>query len=183
MLCRARSGDEQARSDLVQCYREPLARFLRARLARSLRSVQETADFVQETLSAAAQQLDRFEYRGIGSFWSYLRRIGLNLIGQAGRRRGLHIAADYAWDSAHEPVARELPPSLAAQQNERLLAIEDALQRLPRAECNALLLRLELDQPYKVIAREGGYPSADAARMAVGRALARLARVLARFAP
>jgi len=183
MLSRARSGDEQARCDLVQRYREPLARFLHNRLARSSRGVEETQDFVQETLSAAARQLDRFEYRGLGSFWGYLRRIGLNLIGQASRRRGLPIAADHASGTSHEPVARELPPSLAVQQNERLLAIEDALQRLPRAECNALLLRLEFDQPYKVIAREGGYPSADAARMAVGRALARLARVLARFAP
>ena len=44
MLDRARSGDEQARCDLVQRYREPLARFLHARLALSLRGVHETAD-------------------------------------------------------------------------------------------------------------------------------------------
>lgn len=91
MLCRARSGDEQARCDLVQRYREPLARFLHARLALS--------------------------------------------------SRGVHA--------------------------ERLLAIEDALQRLPGAERDAVLLRLEVDLPYEVIARECGYPSADAARMAI----------------
>ena len=183
MLCRARSGDEQARCDLVQRYREPLARFLHARLALSSRGVHETADFVQESLSAAVQQLDRFEYRGIGSFWGYLRRIGLNLIGQAGRRRGLPIAADHALDTAHAPVARELPPSQAVLHAERLLAIEEALQRLPGAERDAVLLRLEVDLPYEVIARECGYASADAARMAIRRTLARLAKDLARFAP
>jgi RNA polymerase sigma factor (sigma-70 family) len=148
-----------------------------------LRGAQETSDFVQETLSAAARQLDRFEYRGIGSLWGYVRRIGLNLIAQAGRRRGLPIDLGYRPVKTPVPVAHELPPLEAMLHSEQLSAIEAALQRLRGAERNAVLLRFEIHRSYKVIARECGYPSAAAARMAIRRALARLAKILAKFAP
>ena len=183
MLLLARNGDEQARCDIVQRYREPLARFLRKRLASSLRGVEETADFVQETLSAAVRQLDRFEYRGMDSFWGYLRRIGLNLIGQASRRHAPPVAAGRALRTVPVLVAHEPPPLQEMMHAELQLALEDALQHLPGAQRAAVLLRVEIQRPYKVIARECGYPSADAARMAVRRALARLAKGLASFAP
>ena len=66
-------------------------------------------------------------------------------------------------------------------RKETFEAFEVALEEIAEPARGALLLRLELGLPYGVIASECGYPSADAARMAIGRSMARLAHDLAAF--
>ena len=184
LIAQARAGDEPARAELVQRYREPLASFLHARLSPSARSLFETGDIVQETLTAALLQLERFEFRGIGSFWSYLRRIGLNLIKQEVRRRGLPMEGtpDPTWIDEAAAASGNGPPSTLLRK-ERLEAFDAALEGLSEPARSALLLRLELGLSYESVAHECGYPSADAARMAIGRTMARLAQELAAFEP
>ena len=89
-----------------------------------------------------------------------------------------------AWVSPDSSVAcaRKEPsgesPSSHARRDEEIEAMENALSTLPDQVRGALLLRLELDLPYDVVASECGYPSSDAARMAIIRAMAGLAKKL-----
>jgi len=184
LLARAQTGDGAARSEILMRYQEPLARFLSGRLSPPARAGLDTADIVQEVMTAALERLPTLEDRGLGSFWCYLRRIGINRILAVERRRGqrptmahdsapLAAAAD---ESGNDPLA-------AVLHKESSAAFEAAVERIAEPARGALLLRLELGLSYDQIARECGYPSADAARMSIGRSLARLAQELAAFEP
>jgi len=184
LFVRAQTGDGAARREILLRYREPLAHFLRGRLAPSARGELETADIVQEVLASALGQLERIEYRDLGSFWCYLRRIGINRILAVERKRGVRPAEGHdsgvldaaADDSGDGPLA-------VMQHKEAGAAFDAALERIPEPARGALLLRLELGLPYGTIASECGYSSADAARMAIGRSLAHLSQELAAFEP
>lgn len=178
LLGQARSGDDSARAEVLHRYREPLARLLHGRLSPAARSSMDTEDVVQEVLTTALQRLGDFEYRGLGSFWAYLRRIGINLIHSEGRRRVGQGTLD-----TNGPAGVGSSPSSVLARREALEAFEAALEREPEQSRGALLLRLELGLPYELVARECGYPSADAARMAIGRTMARMAKELAAFEP
>jgi RNA polymerase sigma-70 factor (ECF subfamily) len=180
----AQTGDGAARSELLLRYREPLARFLHGRLSAPSRAVLDTADIVQEVMAAALGKLERFEYRGLGSFWAYVRGIGINLILEEERRRGIRPAEGHASPQLAAAAADSAGnPPVTLMRNETSAALEAALQHIAEPARGALLLRLELGLPYELIASECGYPSADAARMAIGRSMVRLAQVLAAFEP
>ena len=57
---------------------------------------------------------------------------------------------------------------------------EGALGRLSEPEREAIVARIEMGHGYEEIARALGKPSPDAARMAVSRALVRLAEEMGR---
>ena len=57
---------------------------------------------------------------------------------------------------------------------------EQALARLQSTDQEAIVARIELDLPYRKLAQVLGKPSPDSARMAVTRALARLAEEMVR---
>lgn len=177
----AKAGDPAARQELVIRYQEQLRRCLHGRLSSDARRLQETHDVVQEALSACLRQLDRFEYRGIGAFWCYLRRIGINLVHQENRKAALHPFAGGASAHLHAAASGKESPSAFLQSQEVGVALEQALERIPEPVRGALLLRIELDLPYPLIAEDCGFASADAARMAICRALEQLARHLATF--
>ena len=67
-------------------------------------------------------------------------------------------------------------PLEAAIGSETLERYETALARLSEAEREAVVTRVEFGLSYGEVAEVLGKPSADAARMAVVRALVRLAR-------
>ena len=181
LLARVGRGDESARDDLFARYRQRLERFIRARIPDDLRILAETQDFAQEVSIKALGALDRFEYRGLGSFWSYLRRIALNHLIEVGRkqaRRGDRVSLP---EGSSAPIAAaSASPLSALVRREEFLAFESALERVPERQRHALLMRLELDLDYEVIAEECDYPSADAARMAIARALKQVAEDLSR---
>jgi RNA polymerase sigma factor (sigma-70 family) len=181
ILARVRAGDEDARGEILLRYQDPLTCFLGGRLPNSSHGRLDTGDLVQETLAAALRQLERFEYRGIGSFWAYLRRIGINLILQEQRRPEIPRAdeSECVWSVAD---ASEAPPN-SLLRKESFLATEAALARVLEPVRSALLLRLELGLSYRAIAKKCGYPSADAARMAIRRAMESLASELCAFQP
>jgi RNA polymerase sigma-70 factor (ECF subfamily) len=116
--------------------------------------------------------MDRFEPRHPGAFAAYLRQILINQIREHARR------------AARSPVLEELPadipgdgpsPLEAAVGSALLESYETALSRLGAMQQEAILLRLELQLTYEQIAEAIGSPSANAARMAVKRALLKLA--------
>ncbi|MBK7878242.1 MAG: sigma-70 family RNA polymerase sigma factor [Planctomycetes bacterium] len=186
-MAAAREGKEQARDELFARFRAPLVAFLHARLPWSTRGLLDTDDLVQEALANAFAALPRFEDRGTGAFWRFLRQIGLNQVRQAIRsqnaaKRGTPEVLDethrFSAPSAKGPGPLEL--LLAVEEFE---AFESALAGLPERTRTALLLRFEVDLEYSEIAVECGFSTADAARVAIQRAIADVAKELARGRP
>jgi len=71
-----------------------------------------------------------------------------------------------------------LSPLEAAIGQETVERYESALSTLTEEEREAIVARLELGLTHEEIAEALGKPSADAARMAVARAMVRLARAM-----
>lgn len=83
--------------------------------------------------------------------------------------------------------SRDAPPDGHAGPAEVLISLEEeaaleyGLRTVPEREREALLLRLELCCPFAAIAAECGYPSENAARMAVARSGRKVHAAMSRF--
>ena len=88
-------------------------------------------------------------------------------------------AAGSSRRSTRTSARRRTRRSRVAIGNEALERYEAALARLNAGDREAVIARIELGQTYAEIASALGKPSTEAARMAVNRALARLARFMA----
>ncbi|MFN0207710.1 MAG: RNA polymerase sigma factor [Planctomycetota bacterium] len=173
---KARAGDRQAMNDLLNRYKKPLERFLHSRLSPVVHRYQDTQDGTQDILIAAYESIvsGRFEYRGIGSFWYYLRTSARNYIikkNQRAAERGVVAISD---ESALAPEARQPSPIAKMIGQEQLIRYERALEAIPEDHRNAFLLFHEVGLSHAQIAEECKFPSADAARMCVSRAKTKL---------
>ena len=172
LVQRAKAGDRSALDALVARYLPRLERWATGRLPLYARSLFDTTDLVHETLLRTLEGLDGIEVRGPGGFQAYVRQAVLNRIRDqirwARRRPGP--------DGVPEDLAnREPSPLQSAIGAEVLDRYERALERLGEEERQLLHLRIELAFGYDEIAAFTGRPSPDAARMAVSRALRKLA--------
>jgi RNA polymerase sigma factor (sigma-70 family) len=130
---------------------------------------------VQVALLRALKHVEEFEARHEGAFLAYLRRIVLNSV-----RDELRRAARRPGRGELDAELAEPGPSLVEKAigREALEAYESALAALPEEQQEAVILRIEFGFSYPEIAQAVGKPSANAARMAVSRALLRLAEVM-----
>jgi RNA polymerase sigma-70 factor (ECF subfamily) len=172
LLALARGGDTTALDRLFERYLPDLRRWTSGRLPRWARDLAETQDLVQDTLLQVFRKIDGFEYRGEGAFQAYLRQAVMNRlrneIRRADRRPAHEDADDALEDAGTSPVE-------AAIGTETLERYELALQRLTEPEREAIISRVELGMSYPELAEALAKPSPNAARMAVARALLRLA--------
>ncbi len=171
LIEKSQSGDDSAQDVLFRRCSDRLSRWARGRLPGYARDIADTQDLVQVTLMRAFNQLPNFQSRGGGSFMAYLRTILLNRVkeelGRAGRQPDSTERLDIP--SQDPGISKQL------QQWQTLERYEKALDTLPEASREAVILRLEFDLPYAEIAAEIDSPSADAARMKVARSLKELA--------
>jgi RNA polymerase sigma-70 factor (ECF subfamily) len=172
LLTRARGGDARALDDLLARYMPVLQRWARGRLPASARDLADTSDLVQETLIQVFKRIEGFEYRGVGAFQAYLRQAVMNRIRNELRRAGRHPRPAALDDDEPDDRLSPLEAAIGAETVERY---EAALQRLREDERELIVARLELGLTYAEMADALEKVSADAARMAVGRALVRLA--------
>jgi RNA polymerase sigma-70 factor (ECF subfamily) len=152
-----------------------LSRWATGRLPIPARDLVDTSDLVQETLIKTFKRLDGFEHRGEGALYAYLRQAVLNRIRdelRKARRRPERM------DLNEEQPDEGLSPLEKAIGREAVERYEAALQRLSEGERDLIVARLELGLTYGEMADVLGKNSPDAARMAVGRALTRLAEEL-----
>jgi RNA polymerase sigma factor (sigma-70 family) len=176
LLDRFKRGDQNAVSELVERSIPPLKRWARGRLPVWARSLAETQDLVQNAVIRALPHLKTFEARHPGALQAYLRQAVNN-----------HIRDEIRKVKARpvpEPLSEEQPdegpsPLEQAIGREGLHRYEAALQRLRPGDREAIVARVELQQSYDEIAIALGKPSADAARMAVVRALKSLMKAMA----
>ena len=171
LLVRIRQGDEAARNSLLARYRPVLERWMQNKIPAACRNLLETGDLVQMSLIRSLNGLKSFEARHEGAFLAYLRRISMNLIRDEMRRiKQLPEIVPLA----DEFLARDPSPLENAIGSEALRNYEAALSRLPPAQQEALIMSLEFGCSPEEIAGATGRASANAARMYVARALARL---------
>jgi RNA polymerase sigma-70 factor, ECF subfamily len=158
--------------DLFARYLPQLQRWARGRLPRWARDLADTPDVVQETLLQTFKRIDGFDYRGEGAFLAYLRQGVMNRV-----RDELRKAQVRPESTGLDPELRDegVSPLDAAIGQRALERYEVALQRLKEEEREMVIARVEMGLTYSEIAAAFGKPSFDAARMAVGRALVRLA--------
>jgi RNA polymerase sigma factor (sigma-70 family) len=170
-----RAGDKSALDRLLRRFLPLLTRWASGRLPRGVRDLSDTEDLVQETIISALRHIDHIEIRGEGALQAYLRRAVLNRIRDELRRHGRRGLVETLDENVR---ATEDSPLEIAIGNEALERYEAALSRLSAGDREAVIARIELGQTYAEIASGLGKPSTEAARMAVNRALARLARLM-----
>ena len=172
LLQRARLGDADAVNELFGRYLPSLRRWARGRLPQWTRDLRDTDDIVQETLVQTLKNIEAFQPRHEGALQAYLRQALVNRVRDEVRRVSRHgvtaeIVDEHA-DAAPSPLEQAIG-------HEALTRYEGALARLRPEEREVIIARVELGQSYQQIAAGHGKASADAARMAVTRALVRLA--------
>ena len=171
LLARVRAGDQSALDVLLERSLPALRRWARGRLPRYARGLLDTQDLVQDTVVQTIRRLDTFESRHEGALQAYLRQAILNRITDEIRkyqRRGGSVPLD-----ERQPDLSESPLEVAIG-HERLAKYERALARLRPSEREAIVARLELQYSYEDLALALGRPTANAARVALKRAVARL---------
>jgi len=135
----------------------------------------ETVDIVQDAVMGAMRHLGTFEPRHQGALQAYLRRAVMNRIRDVIRK------------SKRRPHQTELPEDLKDEATspldvligeENAALYDEALEQLSAEEQEAIVGRLEMGYSYHDLAIVLGKPTADAARMAVTRAVKHLAKVM-----
>lgn len=176
LLLRAKGGDDEARDELFARYLPRLRRWAHGRLPAYSRSLLNTDDLAQDVLCRAFMALEKFDPRHEGAFQGLLRTIMVNRVRDevrsARRRPTLELIED-----AH--FAEDPSPIELAIGREAFERYEAALERLKPQERELIVARCELDFSNDEIAVLFNKPSSAAARVAIGRALVRLAEEMA----
>ena len=171
LLVRAQKGDRDALDVLFARSLADLRRWASGRLPRWARDISDTTDLVQETLLQTYKRIDLIDSRREASLRAYLRQAVLNRVRDEFRKQ------------RRRPERAELDSDLRADApsvyeeavgEELLEAYEAALERLNDTERELIVSRVQMGLSYSEIADATGRPSANAARSAVVRALARL---------
>jgi RNA polymerase sigma-70 factor (ECF subfamily) len=173
---KARSGDGNALNRLAERCLPSLRSWTRGRLPYGARDAHDTEDLVQEAFCRTLGRLAWFEPRGRGALLAYLRQAVENRIRDDIRRRRRRPAARTLHDDHCDQQSSPLDHLIGVETLERY---RRALQSLRPDDRQAVVARVERKWDYARIASELGKPSADAARMAVGRALVRLSEAMA----
>ncbi len=134
LLCRANRGDAEARSELLELYRDRLRRMVAIRLDKRLAARVDPSDIVQEAMRDAFNRLPEYFAEPQISFYPWLRRIAWDRLMDMYRQ---HITAEkrsvlkehlWAPDLNDESMA-ELAHSLATKsQNPRQRAMLDEME-------------------------------------------------------
>jgi RNA polymerase sigma-70 factor, ECF subfamily len=172
LLHRIRAGDEHALDALLARILPRLRRWAHGRLPHAARGMLDTGDIVQIVAARAVRRLAGLEIDEAAALGAYLRQAIWNEIASQWRR------AD------RSPRETALPDSMPADDTspldrligaERVDRYEAALGRLDPPEREVIVGRFELAYDYDDLARYLGKSSAGAARVAVHRAVKRLA--------
>jgi RNA polymerase sigma-70 factor (ECF subfamily) len=172
LLNRIKGGDDAALERLLERCIPALRRWARGRLPRSARGMLETADLVQDAVMACMRRLDVFEVRHQGALQAYFRQAVMNrildIVRQQKRRPGQTDLPEQLLDARPSP----LDQAIGSENAERY---EAAIHRLKPADREAIIGRVELQYSYDELAIVLDKPTAAAARVAVTRAMKRLA--------
>jgi len=171
LLDLVRQGNRDALERLYSRCVPALRRWARGRLPAAARGALDTQDLVQDTVVNSLRRLEHFDSRHEGALQAYLRQAVLNRIRDEARKFSRRPAPAELSESFQSDDASPLDIAIG---REGMARYEAALQRLRPGDREAIIGRLELQHDYQELALILGKPNANAARVAVTRALARL---------
>lgn len=177
LLRRAEAGESRALDALFARQEHALRRWARGRLPQWARRVLDTNDVVQDALLQTFRRIGSFDNRGRGALQAYLRQAVQNRINDELRR--------VKRQPIHEEMEDVLPDSGPSPFNltedaERQIRYKRALAELIPAEQTLIVGRLEMGYTYDQLALVSDRATPDAARVAVRRAIVKLANAMAR---
>ncbi len=176
LLERVRAGDAQAVDALVGRHLPRLLRWASGRLPQWARDVSDTADLVHDVIARTLPKLAHISPQRQQALQAYLRQAVTNRIRDQYRRA---VRQPEIVELTEEHPTTDASPLDHALQQDAAARYRAGLQRLSGPDRELVVARLELDYSYEQIAFMLGRPSPDAARVAVSRALVRLAREMA----
>ena len=177
LVALARQGDEAALDRLIRRCLPPLRRWAHGRLPQSSRPAQETADLVQDVVIAALKRLGSFEVRHQGALQAYLRQAVVNRIRDIIRQRDRRPEHVELPEAIEDDGPSPLEQAIGTENIERY---ERGIARLEASDREAIIGRIEMQYSYEELAVVLNKPSPAAARMAVTRAVKRLAKEMSR---
>ena len=174
LFLRARSGDPSALDRLFGGCLADLRRFARGRLPRWARGAIDTADLVQEALLRTLRRMETFDFRGRQTLAAYLRTAVLNHIRDEHRRIQRRGPAEPLPEDLTDAGPSVIDQTIGREAHQRYRA---ALARLEPADRELVVAHVELDYSHEQLACMTGR-SRNAARMALRRAIQRLAELM-----
>jgi RNA polymerase sigma-70 factor, ECF subfamily len=175
LVISARAGDRLALEALLERCLPPVKRWAHGRLPAHARGALDTGDLVQEAAMHVLARLDKFEPRHVGAMQAYLRMSVVNRIRDEIRRVGRRPETV---EMTAEPISDATSPIEAAIRVQAYERYRSAVAQLRPRDREMVVARVEMQWSVEQIAQRFSMPSLDAARVAVSRALKRLAAVL-----
>jgi RNA polymerase sigma-70 factor (ECF subfamily) len=176
LLRRAQKGDSHALEALGLRYLPRLRLWARGRLPAYARDLVDTEDLVQDAFMRTLERLDHVAAPRNEAVFAYFRQAILNRIRDEIRRpHRIDPLSKHPIEKAN-PGPSPIEEVIGRETADRF---EAAFSQLSPADRDCIMARIELNLPYQDIADLIGKSSPDAARVAVGRALARLAKKMA----
>jgi RNA polymerase sigma factor (sigma-70 family) len=174
LLARARRGDSRALDLLLARYLPDLRRWAHNRLPRWVRSTADTSDLIQDAILRTLARLDAFQPQGRRALATYLRAAVRNRIADEHRRASRWVMSAVSPDAMTSGDASPLDGAIGADTERRYRA---ALAQLGRRDQELIVAHVELDYSLAQLGCMIGR-TPNAARMALCRAIDRLARLM-----
>jgi len=176
LLRLAQNGDTRALSSLFRRQQLALRRWARGRLPQWARNAVDTNDLVQEALAHTFRRIHVFQDRGHGALQAYLREAVRNRIRDEIRRLGRQptreVLEDVVEDRSASPFDQVADSEVMRRYKEKLLTLTEEEQQL-------VVGRIEMGYTYEQLMLATGRATVEATRMAVRRAVLKLARKMA----
>jgi RNA polymerase sigma factor (sigma-70 family) len=170
LLARARLGDTNALGRLLHRYLPRLQRIAHARLPRWVRTAADTADIVHDAVARTLARFRSLDLPEPAAFAAYLTESVRNRIRDEHRRFARRAAHTQA--AMMEPGPSPLDQQIARDLESRYIT---ALARLAPLDQYLIVGHVELDYNHDQLGHMTGR-TRNAARMALQRAMARLAK-------
>jgi RNA polymerase sigma-70 factor (ECF subfamily) len=190
LLRHARAGDGSALGLLLERYRNYLALLARLQIGRRLQGKVDACDLVQETFLKAHRDFDMFRGTSEKEWLAWLRQILAMSLAQlvrhycgTGRRnlaleRRLAVELDQSSNALDRALfAQQSSPSQQAARREQAVLLADALEELPPAYREVIILSHLEGLAFPEIARRMER-TVDSVKHLWARALDKLRRVL-----
>ena len=174
LVSKIKAGDDKARYELLERAMPPLRKWARGRLPQWARSLADTQDLVQDVVARTLPRLDGIKVESPESLQNFLRKAIKNQIIDEVRKARSRPRDDAALERQADPAP---PPVHWVLKREDMRRYRKAMQALEPAERRIIRARNE-GRNYDEIATMFGKPTAAAARMAVNRAIAKLAKAM-----
>jgi RNA polymerase sigma factor (sigma-70 family) len=175
LIARIRSGDREAWSRLVERELPQLRRFAKGRLPLFARGALDTQDLVHDVLLRAMPRLDSWEGNRPGALQAFLRRAVANQIVDEIRKARRRVASTAPIESHPDSGPSALAQVISREDRMRLRA---ALENVSASDRALLGAPFGWGLRYADVAARVRRPTANAARVAVERAVARVAKAM-----